>query len=110
MDKMDLNNMVVDHRKPWVNFWIFFINLLSIATGFVYAHFAAYRHQDSSIFSEGFMIFVEFVYFCDMILHFVLSFPDPRGTLHPPIMKLDLCRKNYLNGDFVSHLIPFMPL
>ena len=104
-----MSSLVLDHRTGFYAVWSFFINMLSIATGFLYAHFAAYRHEDS-FFSERFMIGVEMIYFTDMCIHFVLSYPDPRGPFFPPIKNAEKCRRNYFSGKFMSHFMPMIPL
>jgi hypothetical protein len=104
-----MSAFILDHRTGVYALWSFFINMLSIATGFLYAHFAAYRHEDS-FFSEKLMIGVEMIYFTDMCIHFVLAYPDPRGPFFPPIKSAEKCRKNYLSGQFIWHLLPMIPL
>ena len=109
LEDLSFDALVIDHTSTAFTVWTFFINILSIATGFVYAHFAAYRHQDP-LFSETFMVLVELLYLFDMMMRFVLSYPDPRGTFYPPVKDLDKCKKHYLHGDFASHFIPMLPL
>ena len=110
LDDINLSQaLIIDHRTTLYALWSFFINMLSIITGFGYAHFAAYRHEDA-FFSEAIMIGVELIYLTDMCIHFVLSYPDPRGPFYPPIKNAEKCRKHYLGDKFLSHFIPMIPL
>lgn len=70
-------NFVIDYESTTWAMWNTYISFLSIASSFLYAHYAAYRHEESN--KGYYMIVIEASFAIDFGLQFFLSYPDPRG-------------------------------
>ena len=56
--------------------WKKLIDTFCIISSFLYAHSAAYRHNDPEY--KLWLPYVELCFLIDFCIHFVLSIPDPK--------------------------------
>lgn len=76
--KIDFSKyLVLDHRTKVYALWSFFINALSIGSSFIYAHFAAYRHEDPN-YRRSVLVVIEVFFLIDLCMHFFLSY-EPKA-------------------------------
>ena len=100
-------NFLIDHRSTKVKTWNFYIHTLCIFSSFLYAHYAAYRHEDHS--SGSYMLIIEISFLIDLIFRFNMTYDDPRGAALKPIQNYEKIAERFFNNGFFEHLIPLVP-
>ena len=84
-----------------------YINVLAVISSFLYAHYAAYRHEDGE--NKKYVYLIETSFLIDFGLQFILSYPDPRGELFEEIKDLEMIANRYLHGLMLEHAFPLIP-
>ena len=92
--------MVIDYESTAWAMWNSYISLLAIVSSFLYAHYAAYRHED--VVNGKAMITIEVSFAIDFCLQFFLSYPDPRGKHFHPIVDLESIASRYMKNEMLE--------
>jgi hypothetical protein len=67
--------LIVSHQSSMYTFWHESLDMLCIVSSFIYAHFAAQRHEDESMHST--MKVIECIFLVDCLLTFVKDYKNP---------------------------------
>jgi hypothetical protein len=100
-------HLVIDYESTVWAMWNSYISLLAIVSSFLYAHYAAYRHEDGT--QGEYMIVIEASFAVDFCLQFFLSYPDPRGKHFSPIINLEQIAARYMKGEMIEEALPLIP-
>lgn len=76
-------SFILDHRTSKMKAWSFYIHMIAIISSFLYAHYAAYRHEDGQ--NARFMYLIELSFAIDFLVQFNMTFDDPRSSAFEPI-------------------------
>lgn len=86
-----------------------FLELITcFVSSFVYAWFSAYCDETLVETAHGFEIFFEFIFFISMVRKAFTLTPDETGKYRKKPLLETIA--DYLKGDFIKDLIPFLPI
>jgi hypothetical protein len=98
---------VFDHNSSMYTLWSTYINVLAVASSYLYAHYAAFRHEDGE--NKRYVLIIELSFLIDLGIHFMLSYDNPKGQLFEPIKNLEMIANRYIHSNLMEHAFPLIP-
>lgn len=103
-----IKKFIINHKGSRYFIWHETIDFLCIISSFIYAHYAAYRHEEENLFTT--MIIIEGAFVADFLMNFILDYPDPNDPKFKSVKDVGKISQQYMNGDFTKDLIALAPL